>query len=136
MVGSVGVIRTGGFAETAAVPVDGLAVPADPLGLVAAVAPDEIGSFVNGDAEPAIWVSPAPDWTMPVDGPPEDGKAGWLDARTPVSVGAVDPLTAMELPAPVPEPDGIEPLERPATTKITPTSTAMSTTMKITRRSQ
>jgi hypothetical protein len=54
------------------------------------------------------------------------------DASTPVSVGTAGPLTAVLLPVPV----GSPPLDRPATTKITPTSAAISTTMKMTRRSQ
>ena len=53
-------------------------------------------------------------------------------AKTPVSVGAADWLTAAAPAAPL----GTAPFDRPATTKITPTNTAISTTMKIMRRSQ
>lgn len=54
------------------------------------------------------------------------------EANTPVNVGAAEPLTAAVPVAPL----GVPPFDRPATTKITPTSTAIRTTMKITRRSQ
>lgn len=61
-----------------------------------------------------------------------DAVADGREARTPVSVGTADPLTAAVL-AVAP---GVPPFDRPPTTKITATRAAMSTTMKITRRSQ
>lgn len=54
------------------------------------------------------------------------------EASTPVNVGAADPLIGTALLALL----GVPPLDRPATTKITPTNTAISTTMKVTRRIQ
>jgi hypothetical protein len=55
------------------------------------------------------------------------------EASTPVNVGAaVDPLTVAVFAVP----PGVPPFDRPATRKITLTNAAMTTTMKITRRSQ